>query len=124
MQRARSLHRDGFAIVDFGFDAELIAKARDFTASTIGDARRVQDGWLVNVAVNGLATNPAVLSLLGKLFGHRAFPFQTLNFKYGTEQRTHPDTYHFNSVPERFMCGVWVVPLLCWRSQATGLSKA
>lgn len=105
---ARSLQRDGFAIVDFGFDPALIETARAYTSENMGEAERIQDGWLVNDVVENLATHPAVLDLLGKLYGRRAIPFQTLNFKYGTEQRTHSDTYHFNSAPERFMCGVWI----------------
>src|SRR5439155_739227 len=42
------------------------------------------------------------------MYGRRAFPFQTLNFPVGTQQHFHSDSVHFSSVPERFMCGVWV----------------
>ncbi|NJN44140.1 MAG: phytanoyl-CoA dioxygenase family protein, partial [Anaerolineae bacterium] len=35
-------------------------------------------------------------------------PFQTLDFRVGSEQRAHPDTVHFNSYPPRFLAGVWV----------------
>src|SRR5439155_23973453 len=42
------------------------------------------------------------------MYGRRAFPFQTLNFPVGTQQHFHTDSIHFSSVPERFMCGVWV----------------
>jgi len=49
-----------------------------------------------------------LLALLTKLYGRRAFPFQTLNFPVGTQQSVHTDSVHFSSIPERFMCGVWV----------------
>jgi hypothetical protein len=49
-----------------------------------------------------------VLDLLGKLYGRPAFPFQTLNFPVGTQQEGHSDSVHFSSLPERFMCGVWL----------------
>ena len=52
--------------------------------------------------------NRAVLDLLGKLYGRKAFPFQTLNFPVGTQQPLHSDSIHFSSIPERFMCGVWL----------------
>ncbi|MGH9807900.1 MAG: phytanoyl-CoA dioxygenase family protein, partial [Terriglobia bacterium] len=38
----------------------------------------------------------------------KAWPFQTLNFPVGTQQHYHSDSVHFSSIPERFMCGVWV----------------
>ena len=35
-------------------------------------------------------------------------PFQTLNFRVGSEQKPHSDTIHFNAKPSGFMCGVWL----------------
>jgi ectoine hydroxylase-related dioxygenase (phytanoyl-CoA dioxygenase family) len=49
-----------------------------------------------------------VLALLRDLYGREPLPFQTLNFRVGTEQAAHSDTLHFNSKPPGFMCGVWV----------------
>ena len=105
---AQSLYEDGFAIVDFGFDEALIETVRKFTFDNMKEKERIQDGWLVNASVKALATHPAVLSFLEALYGRAAIPFQTLNFKFGTQQRTHADTYHFNSAPARFMCGIWI----------------
>jgi hypothetical protein len=31
-----------------------------------------------------------------------------LNFPVGTQQHFHTDSVHFSSMPERFMCGVWL----------------
>jgi hypothetical protein len=31
-----------------------------------------------------------------------------LNFPVGTQQAFHSDSVHFSSIPERFMCGIWV----------------
>jgi ectoine hydroxylase-related dioxygenase (phytanoyl-CoA dioxygenase family) len=62
---------------------------------------RIQDAWPI-------ASNAEVLALLAKLYGRRAFPFQTLNFPVGTQQHVHSDSIHFSSQPERFMCGVWL----------------
>ncbi|MEO7787629.1 MAG: phytanoyl-CoA dioxygenase family protein, partial [Sphingomicrobium sp.] len=69
---------------------------------------RVQDAWKFDADVQQIAASPAILDLLGKLYGRRAFPFQTLNFPVGTEQALHSDSIHFSSIPERFMCGVWL----------------
>jgi hypothetical protein len=45
---------------------------------------------------------------LARLYGRPAVPFQTLNFPVGTEQKLHSDSNHFSSIPERFMCGIWL----------------
>jgi len=70
--------------------------------------RRIQDAWRIDEDVRLIAANEAILDLLGKLYGRRAFPFQTLNFPVGTQQDGHSDSVHFSSLPERFMCGVWL----------------
>ncbi|MBC8022867.1 MAG: phytanoyl-CoA dioxygenase family protein [Burkholderiales bacterium] len=72
------------------------------------DNRRIQDAWKAIPAVKAIATAPRVLQLLRDLYGRKPLPFQTLNFRVGSEQQTHSDTVHFNSRPAGFMCGVWV----------------
>ncbi|MGH9096814.1 MAG: phytanoyl-CoA dioxygenase family protein, partial [Acidimicrobiales bacterium] len=49
-----------------------------------------------------------IQDLLGLLYGRRPIPFQTLDFKWGTQQPGHSDSLHFSCLPARFMCGVWV----------------
>jgi ectoine hydroxylase-related dioxygenase (phytanoyl-CoA dioxygenase family) len=49
-----------------------------------------------------------ILKKLTLLYRRKPIPFQTLNFSVGTQQRTHSDMIHFSSIPERFMCGVWM----------------
>ena len=70
--------------------------------------RRIQDAWRVVAPVKAIATAPAVLEVLAKIYGRAPKPFQTLNFRFGTEQLPHSDTIHFNSRPSGYMCGVWV----------------
>jgi hypothetical protein len=119
---AVQLHEKGFAVFDFP-DEDLSARIDrikadltpryDFDAWrsagwAANDGLRVQDAWRTNADVRAIAANQAVLDLLSKLYGRRAFPFQTLNFPVGTQQHVHSDSIHFSSVPERFMCGVWL----------------
>jgi hypothetical protein len=119
---AVELHQNGFAILEFPDPeldsvAERIKKALsprfDFegwrrTGWANNAGLRVQDAWDTNADVRRLAVNASVQALLSKLYGRRAFPFQTLNFPVGTQQHYHSDAVHFSTVPERFMCGVWV----------------
>ena len=119
---ACDLHHRGLAVFDFPDEAIESRSERvkrrlaahfgvDFTDrdAVRNSARmRVQDAWRFDDDVRSIATNPAILNLLGKIYGREAFPFQTLNFPVGTEQHLHTDAVHFSSMPERFMCGVWV----------------
>jgi hypothetical protein len=72
------------------------------------DEKRIQDAWQFLEPVRKLATMPHLLELLRVLYRREPVPFQTLNFRLGSEQRTHSDTIHFHCFPQRFMCGIWV----------------
>ena len=113
------LERDGFAVIDFpepelDWVADDILKSLephfDWNAYRLGVTPdvRVANGWTVSDSVRRVATNPAVIDLLGDLYGRRAFPFQTLNFAVGTQQHVHADLVHFSARPPHFMCGVWL----------------
>lgn len=119
---ATDLHRDGFAVLDFPddqIDARIERIKRNLgprfgvdldnpEADKTNGERRIQDAWKFDDDVRAIAANDGILDLLGKLYGRRSFPFQTLNFPVGTQQDAHADTAHFSSIPERFMCGVWL----------------
>lgn len=72
------------------------------------DNRRIQDAWKIVPAVKAIATASRVLQLLADLYRRKPLPFQTLNFRVGSEQQPHSDTIHFNAKPAGHMCGVWV----------------
>lgn len=115
---ARELHHNGYSIIDFPDDhlaerAEAIK--RDLhdrfdwhSWRQRGGGLRTQDAWARQADIRALAVNRSVLELLSLLYGRKAWPFQTLNFPVGTEQHFHSDAVHFHSMPERFMCGVWL----------------
>ncbi|EAQ29022.1 hypothetical protein NAP1_15523 [Erythrobacter sp. NAP1] len=119
---ARDLNANGFAVIDFP-DPEIDARIErikrnlgprfkipfdDPKADKTRFERRIQDAWQFDADVRAIASNQAMLDLLQKLYGRSAFPFQTLNFPVGTQQAVHSDAVHFSSLPERFMCGVWL----------------
>ena len=115
---ARDLREKGFAIFDFPepeFDRVSEAIVRNLAPRVpwdewrrTGDDQRVQNAWRFDPNVRRIATNRKVLSLLQTLYGRPAIPFQTLNFPVGTQQHVHSDNIHFSSIPDGFMCGVWV----------------
>lgn len=69
---------------------------------------RVQDAWTICDAVREIATAPRVIDLLRGLYGREPLPFQTINFRVGSQQHPHADSWHFSSDPPGFMGGVWV----------------
>lgn len=80
----------------------------DFPFESMRDDRRSQDLWLYSEAVRQMSCKPEILNILEMLYGREPVPFQTLNFRKGSQQKAHSDTIHFSSLPARFMCGVWV----------------
>ncbi|BCT93192.1 hypothetical protein LYSHEL_22150 [Lysobacter helvus] len=116
--------RDGYLIFDPGIPLKLIDSAvaaldslyldsdqtPDTTASVVAyrDDRRIQDAWKIVEQIKAMAVAPRVIGALRDLYDRQPLPFQTLNFRVGSEQKTHSDTIHFNSDPAGFMCGVWV----------------
>jgi len=89
-------------------DAETRGFDPKFKISSQRDQTRVQDFWKVSEPAKELARYKPLLDILELLYDREAIPFQTLNFRYGTQQRAHSDTIHFSSLPARFMCGAWV----------------
>lgn len=69
---------------------------------------RLMDAWRYSDAARELACSQQIMDALAQLYGRVPIPMQTLNFVVGTEQSTHSDTVHFNSMPSGFMCGAWV----------------
>lgn len=109
--RVASFARDGFLVLDteiedFGSLAPEIETA--LAAEYELGGNRVQDAWSYVPAVRRLATAPAITATLEALYRRRPVPFQTLNFRRGTQQETHSDLLHFNSLPPRYMAGVWI----------------
>jgi hypothetical protein len=72
------------------------------------DDTRVQDYWMDSDFVKSIACNKQILELLELFYERKPIPFQTLNFRVGTQQKGHSDAIHFNSIPSKYMCGVWV----------------
>jgi hypothetical protein len=107
----RELARDGLARLDLGEEGRALCDAVTAEVEpTFADPKvyRIQDAWLRHDSVRRLATLPKIVDLLSLVYGRPAFPFQTLNFKRGSQQGLHSDAVHFHAEPALFMCGVWI----------------
>jgi len=61
-----------------------------------------------HTSVLDLAIDHEILHVLSLLHQRRPFPFQTLNFKFGTGQPMHSDLIHFAGWPSLTMTAAWV----------------
>lgn len=113
-QVALELHVNGYAVLRQAVPLELCDLVREqvdplFEEEYAQRERRVPDAWRREAAsVRELALFEPIQACLRAVYGRRPIPFQTLNFKWGTQQGFHSDSVHFTSMPDRFMCGVWV----------------
>jgi hypothetical protein len=108
---ARELADTGLGRLDLGDAGRALCDAVVAETDPVFDdpkVYRIQDGWLRYETVRKLATLPQIVDLLSLVYGRPAFPFQTLNFKRGSQQGLHSDAMHFHAEPPRFMCGVWI----------------
>lgn len=112
----RTYHNDGVLVLKGHFDKQLCDKAVqeiEATYSQLYDKskkqRRISNIWGLNPdsLTKQIAGDSRIMGILKLLYQRNAIPFQTLNFKWGSEQRGHSDSLHFSSMPERFMCGAW-----------------
>ncbi|WP_338876017.1 phytanoyl-CoA dioxygenase family protein [Spirosoma sp. SC4-14] len=106
-------NREGFLLLRQQVSHELIDRTlkeiqHEYPANVGEQPSRHQDLWKKYGTVREIASLPQIFDVLRLLYEREPIPFQTLNFKFGTQQRAHSDTIHFSSVPARFMCGVWV----------------
>jgi hypothetical protein len=107
-EQVRRYAEDGYLIFDPEIDMAVLGDALEQVQPLYGKDLRKQDAWQTIPAVRQIATAPKIVEILRALYHREPIPFQTLNFPVGTQQRTHSDSIHFNSIPQRFMCGVWV----------------
>jgi hypothetical protein len=108
---AESMRRDGGAVLDLGDEARALCdRAVIETDPYFADpgVRRVYDLWRRSPAVRQLAGLHSLQEKLGMLYGRRPFPFQTLNFRVGTQEPAHAEMIHHHSAPQRFLCTVWI----------------
>jgi Phytanoyl-CoA dioxygenase (PhyH) len=120
-EQREAFERDGFLVLANSGCSQSVLDGivADLDSRFEGEYRREQDGvyyshhrimdaWRISDNVKALALSPKIHTLLEELYGRKPKPFQTLNFRWGTQQPAHSDAIHFNSQPPGYMCGAWV----------------
>ena len=114
-QEIDKFNQDGYLILDNYASTDLCDAIVDEIRFTLSKANipvnhglRLCDAWQNFRNIRSLATDQKGIMVLRQLFGGNPFPFQTLNFPVGTQQKLHSDTIHFDSDPSGYMAGIWV----------------
>ncbi len=74
----------------------------NYTGRKIMDAHRFS-----TLIEKGFFKNTKILQLLRFLLGRKVIPFQTINFREGSEQRVHSDSIHMMTEPKGFLIATW-----------------
>lgn len=106
---------EGYAVIATGIPDEILDEAKNAHGPLQPleyhwnpKGKRVFEAWKTNDAVRTIAHWPYILEVIKTLTGEAAYPFQTINFDKGTNQRLHQDGVHFQTFPRGKMIGVWV----------------
>lgn len=115
---ATDYYEKGYVVIQNIFSDQLIENVKkdmlekgfnpDYSVETARNDVRIQDLWLKSESVQQMAVHPEIIKTQEMLYNREVIPFQTLNFKVGSQQMAHSDTMHFSCLPARYMCGVWV----------------
>ena len=116
---ARHYNKEGYIVIDVeGVDFEkLIFEVESADETYIkkqeggyhySDSPRIFEGWRWNQHILDLARHPDILRTLEFLYHREPVPFQTINFKKGSNQPLHSDDIHFSTNPKGWVAGVWV----------------
>ena len=118
----KKFNKDGYLLIDLGLsDDDLktfkleIDKLNDKDTVITQDngyhyskGKRIFEGWKDSKMLQSLSLNDKIFDLLRLLYKREPYPFQTITFNYGSNQPLHSDIIHFDSLPHRWLTGVWV----------------
>jgi ectoine hydroxylase-related dioxygenase (phytanoyl-CoA dioxygenase family) len=118
----RQYYEEGYVVVDLNLNDDVINNViKDMYIAldnekttyhpehvTYTPSKRIFEEWKNSRNIAELTINEKLMDTLRVLYNKEPYPFSTINFIKGSNQPLHSDTLHFHSVPELWMCGVWV----------------
>jgi ectoine hydroxylase-related dioxygenase (phytanoyl-CoA dioxygenase family) len=106
----------GYAIIEKFFNEQIIDTInKDISnlleVQEIGfnyTGRKIFNAFQYSSAIKKCITDKELISVLSFILGRRVFPFQTINFQYGSEQNAHSDSVHMTTFPKGYLIAVWI----------------
>lgn len=102
---------EGWAILKNAVEnKDLLQSVHGFVTENIDEKTRtrIQNGYQKFAPVRAVGEHPRILQFIEDLTDRKPSPFQTLNFRYGTQQKVHSDLMHFSTFPQGLMVAAWV----------------
>ncbi len=62
----------------------------------------------ISPLIREVTYHPELIRILNFILGKEVVPFQTLNFKTGSNQRAHSDSIHMTTYPLGYLIAVWI----------------
>jgi ectoine hydroxylase-related dioxygenase (phytanoyl-CoA dioxygenase family) len=118
----KSYHEEGYVVIDLNLSDDTINNIiKDMYIAldnektvyhpehvTYTPSKRIFEEWKNSRNIAELTVNEKLMDTLRILYNKEPYPFSTINFIKGSNQPLHSDTIHFHTVPQLWMCGVWV----------------
>lgn len=102
---------NGYAVLPEFFDPETVDKINEevapFRAEQPDEDKLI---FLIHKSdlLKEVGNDPRLISILEMLMDKRVELFQSLNFKMGSEQRTHSDSIHMSTYPKGNLIAAWI----------------
>jgi ectoine hydroxylase-related dioxygenase (phytanoyl-CoA dioxygenase family) len=121
IQMANKFNKDGYVIIDSEITDQDCNNITDDVYNLINqknskiqtdhyqynESKRLFEGWKNSKNIKNLVLNEKIMNTLTFLYNKAPIPFSTINFIKGTSQPFHSDAIHFNTIPYKWMTGVW-----------------
>ncbi|MCC6690465.1 MAG: phytanoyl-CoA dioxygenase family protein [Bacteroidia bacterium] len=69
---------------------------------------RVMNLYRHSEAAKKIVTDERLINILSFTLGKKIIPFQSINFIYGSQQKTHSDSIHMTTHPPGYLIAIWV----------------
>lgn len=109
-------YRNGYIILDRYVGDELVAEINQDVEYLLETEvlqfnytkRKIFDAFKYAPSIKQLVHDKSITDILSFILDKEVFPFQTINFTKGSEQKPHSDWLHMSTFPRGYLVGVWV----------------
>jgi ectoine hydroxylase-related dioxygenase (phytanoyl-CoA dioxygenase family) len=107
---------NGYIILENFFNDHTIDEINAETEKLLNDkvvayshsGTRIVNAYQHSEIIKKIMNDDRLAKLLNFILGKESSLFQTLSFKYGSQQNPHSDSFHMTTEPLGYMSGVWI----------------
>lgn len=91
-----------------GINAEVSKLTTSSEIDTDYTNKKYRDTHKHSNLIKEIINDKRIIDILSFVLGKKVIPFQTMNFIWGSEQKTHSDTIHMSTHPLGYLTAIWV----------------